>query len=140
MSSRWKGKSHKTTFRGLRTMLDRVKRRFDWRPERLIADTVYGSGKNLGWLVKRGINPHTAVIEKAGRTDGTWSRADFEWDARNNQHICPEGEAIKRFRRNYSDPNRGPCGANDEFMLAATAQNLRKLAKMFPAPQRPRTV
>ena len=30
---------------------------------------------------------------------------------------------------------RGPCGANDEFQLAATAQNLRKLAKIFPAPQ-----
>ncbi|MGI3213031.1 transposase, partial [Roseovarius tibetensis] len=31
---------------------------------------------------------------------------------------------------------RGPCGANDEFLLAATAQNLRKLAKIFPAPQK----
>jgi hypothetical protein len=25
---------------------------------------------------------------------------------------------------------RGPCGAHDEFLLAATAQNLRKLAKL----------
>tara|TARA_R100001143_G_scaffold56220_1_gene52809 strand:- start:91 stop:651 length:561 start_codon:yes stop_codon:yes gene_type:complete len=33
---------------------------------------------------------------------------------------------------------RGPCGANDEFLLAATAQNLRKLAKIFPAPQQTR--
>ncbi|WP_346426034.1 transposase [Thioclava sp. JM3] len=33
---------------------------------------------------------------------------------------------------------RGPCGANDEFLLAATAQNLRKLAKILPAPQQPR--
>jgi len=90
-----------------RTMLDRVKGRFDLRPERLIADTAYGSGRNLGWLIKRGINPHIPVIDKAGRTDGTWSRADFEWDARNNQYICPEGEALKQFRRNYSDPSRG---------------------------------
>jgi len=28
---------------------------------------------------------------------------------------------------------RGPCGANDEFLLTATAQNLWKLAKIFPA-------
>jgi transposase len=28
---------------------------------------------------------------------------------------------------------RGPCGAHDEFLLAATAQNLRKLAKLIPA-------
>ena len=29
---------------------------------------------------------------------------------------------------------RGPCGARDEFHLAATAQNLRKLAKLIPVP------
>ena len=28
---------------------------------------------------------------------------------------------------------RGPNGASDEFLLAATAQNLRKLAKLRPA-------
>jgi hypothetical protein len=28
---------------------------------------------------------------------------------------------------------RGPCGAKDEFLLAATAQNLRRLAKLRPA-------
>src|SRR6266568_2915167 len=29
---------------------------------------------------------------------------------------------------------RGPCGARDEFLLAATAQNLRKLAMLIPVP------
>jgi len=29
---------------------------------------------------------------------------------------------------------RGPCGARDEFLLAATAQNLRKLAKLATGP------
>jgi pantothenate kinase-related protein Tda10 len=29
---------------------------------------------------------------------------------------------------------RGPNGAHDEFLLAATAQNLRKLAKLVPVP------
>ncbi len=33
---------------------------------------------------------------------------------------------------------RGPCGANDEFLLAANTQNLRKLAKILPASQQPR--
>src|SRR5207342_2540099 len=31
---------------------------------------------------------------------------------------------------------RGPKGARDEFLLAATAQNLRKLAKLIPMPSR----
>jgi Transposase DDE domain len=30
---------------------------------------------------------------------------------------------------------RGPNGAHDEFILAATAQNLRKLAKLIPMPK-----
>jgi transposase len=32
---------------------------------------------------------------------------------------------------------RGPCGARDEFHLAAAAQNLRKLAKLIPMPMLP---
>ena len=31
---------------------------------------------------------------------------------------------------------RGPNGAKDEFLLAATAQNLRKLAKLILIPSR----
>lgn len=174
----------------------------------------------LGWLVDRKIAPHIPVIDKAGRPVGTWTRTDFEWDADKDQYICPEGQSLKQFRRNYSDPNRGPTntgvakyrglklicqtcpskatccpntdfraftreehedarqvardiaktkqyavsmrlrkkvemlfahlkrilglgrlrlrgpnGAKDEFILAATAQNLRKLAKILPAPQ-----
>ena len=91
-------------------MLDRVKDTFDLHPERIIADTAYGSGPMLGWLVDRKIAPHIPVIDKAGRTDGTWSRADFEWDPENDQYVCLEGQSLKQFRRNYSDPNRGPDG------------------------------
>jgi len=32
---------------------------------------------------------------------------------------------------------RGPCGARDEFLLAATAQNLRNLARLIPAAAAP---
>jgi transposase len=32
---------------------------------------------------------------------------------------------------------RGPCGAKDEFLLAATAQNLRKMARLIPVPSAP---
>ena len=32
---------------------------------------------------------------------------------------------------------RGPCGANDEFLLAATAQNLKRLAKLAVKPPTP---
>ena len=35
---------------------------------------------------------------------------------------------------------RGPNGARDEFLLAATAQNLRKLAKLIPMPNMARSL
>src|SRR5215468_3946117 len=35
-----------------RTMPDRTEERFDLKPRRLAADTAYGTGKFLGWLVK----------------------------------------------------------------------------------------
>ena len=35
---------------------------------------------------------------------------------------------------------RGPCGASNKFLLAATVLNLRKLAKTFPAPHQARKV
>ena len=93
-----------------KTMLTRVKKRFDPHPENLIADTAYGTGPLLGWFVDRKIAPHIPVFDKAGRSDGTWSRADFERDAENDQYICPEGHELKQFCRNHSDPNRGPTG------------------------------
>ena len=44
-------------------MIDRVQKVHDLKPERLIADTAYGSGPMLDWLVeKRGIAPHIPVI------------------------------------------------------------------------------
>ena len=39
---------------------------------------------------------------------------------------------LKRILRLDRVRLRGPLGARDEFLLAATAQNLRKLAKLIP--------
>ncbi|PWK57617.1 hypothetical protein C8D95_102262 [Silicimonas algicola] len=106
-------------------MLDRTDQRFGIRPEWLAADTAYGSSENLGSLVKkRGIIPFIPVIDKTERTDGTWSRADFEWDEENDQYICPEGHALRQFRRNYSDPGRGKniAGIRKYRALRATCQ------------------
>jgi hypothetical protein len=37
-----------------KVMLDRTERRFSLKPKRLAADTAYGTGRFLGWLVGRG--------------------------------------------------------------------------------------
>ena len=201
-----------------RTMIDRTMDRFGLWPERLIADTAYGTGPMLDWLVEdRGIEPHIPVFDKSGRKDGTFERADFNYDRREDVYVCPAGKELKPRRKVYRDDRpladgdgliryraskldcggcalkprccpkqpqrnvprsihegarqmardiaaseeygvsaklrkkvemlfahlkrilglgrlrlRGPCGARDEFHLAATAQNLRKLAKLLP--------
>ncbi len=47
------------------TMLARVERRFDLKPERLAGDTAYGAAKLLKWLWDRGITPHVPVWDKS---------------------------------------------------------------------------
>lgn len=79
-----------------KVMIDRTKLCFDLKPKRLIADTAYGTGKFLGWLVKeRRITPHIPVWDKSGRDDGTFSRSDFKWDGRANVYICPNNKTLR---------------------------------------------
>lgn len=206
-----------------RTMIERVQDKHDLHPDRLAADTAYGSAEMLEWLVNdRGIAPHIPIIDKSGRTDGTYSRADFSYDRAADLYRCPGDKELKQYRRAFRAdhpdtppddtyryraskidcdacalkpkccPNgparkvtrsihedardvardiartdayvtsrrerkkvemlfahlkrilrldrlrlRGPCGARDEFLLAATAQNLRKMARMIPLQTAP---
>ncbi len=204
-----------------RTMIDRTQDRFGLYPERLAADTAYGSAEMLGWLVhEQGIEPHIPVFDKSQHTDGTFSRDEFAYDHKRDCYVCPDGKELKQRQKIYRVPRpfvdengmmryraskldcescslkpqccpnaparkvlrsihegardmardiaateayltsrrerkkvemlfahlkrilkldrlrlRGPNGARDEFHLAATAQNLRKLAKLIPMPE-----
>jgi transposase len=76
------------------TMVDRVGRRFNLRPQRLAGDTAYGAVKLLKWLVDRKITPHVPVWDKSARSDGTFSRADFVFDQERNIYVCPGGTEL----------------------------------------------
>jgi len=77
-----------------KTMLDRTKRRFSLEPKRLAADTAYGTGRFLGWLVGRRIVPHIPVRDASERDDGTFSRAAFRWDRQRGVYICPNDKVL----------------------------------------------
>lgn len=77
-----------------KTMLDRTKHRFGIKPKRLAADTTYGTGRFLGWLVGQGIAPHIPVRDANERDDGTFSRSDFRWDKRRGVNICPNNKVL----------------------------------------------
>ena len=193
-------------------MIERTEERFDIKPKRLAADTAYGSGPNLNWLVKdKDIAPHIPVIDMEKRKDGIFSREDFAYDKARDVYTCPAGKLLtttgrirdddmrpyraskrdcdicplkmkccprdlsrKLLRNIYEEARdvaralakteafdqsrrerkrvemlfahlkrilklgrlrlRGPRGAQDEFTLAAIAQNLRRLAKLVVRP------
>jgi len=77
-----------------KTMIERVKRRFDLQPQRLAGDTAYGAVRLLKWLVDHGISPHIPVWDKSARSDGTFSRPDFIFDHERNIYICPGGAEL----------------------------------------------
>jgi hypothetical protein len=77
-------------------------------PERLIADTGYGSAAMLGWLVEEaGIEPHIPVFDKSQRTDGTFSRSDFTYDHERDLLVCPGGKELRHYRRQFTRPRIG---------------------------------
>jgi transposase len=195
-----------------KTMVERTEERFDIKPKWLAADTAYGSGPNLNWLVKdKDIAPYIPVIDKSKREDGSLSREDFTFDKERNVYVCPQGKLLhttgkindgemilyrastydcgpcplkskccpkaperriprsiyeeardvarvlaktEAFEQSRNDRKRiemlfahlkrilklgrlrlrGPRGAQDEFTLAAIAQNLRRLAKLIVRP------
>src|SRR5689334_13052675 len=87
-----------------KTMIERTEERFGIKPNRLAADTAYGSGANLNWLIKdKKIAPHIPVIDKSKREDGTFSRDDFIFDKERNVYTCPAGKTLTTTGRLVND-------------------------------------
>ena len=120
-----------------RTMIERVRERHDLHPDRLAADTAYGSAEMLEWLVNaRGIAPHIPIIDKSGRTDGTFSRADFTYDRAADLYRCPGGKELKQYRRAFraDHPDTPP---DDTYRYRGLQDRLRRLrAEARVLPQR----
>lgn len=197
-----------------KTMIQRAEERFGLKPNRLAADTAYGSAPTLAWLVdEKAIEPHIPVWDKSSGKEGMFGRSDFVWDKNGNFYTCPGNkelgttgritsantilyrshnrdcagcpfkpkccpntsnrkiarsiyEEARDYARSLADTPaflqsrhdrkkvemsfahlkrilkidrlrlRGINGANDELLLAATAQNLRKMAKLVWKPPR----
>jgi transposase len=61
------------------------------------------------------------------------STPEYEAACRRRKKVEMLFAHLKRILRVGRLRLRGPCGAKDEFLLAATAQNLRRLARLRPA-------
>jgi hypothetical protein len=106
-------------------MLDRTAEQFDLTPSRLVADGGYGSAE----MVARSV--HEAARDKARAIAKTEA---YAVSCRERKKVEMLFAHLKRILRLDRLRLRGPSGAKDDFLLAATAQNLRKLAKLIPLP------
>ena len=86
-----------------KVMLNRTKERFDLKPGLLTADSAYGTGKFLAWLINEAIEPHVVVRDFSNRKDGTFSRSDFTYDPEKNIYTCPNGKVLRTTGRILSD-------------------------------------
>jgi transposase len=117
-----------------RTMIDRTETAFGLRPQRLAADTAYGTGRLIAWLLDRAIAPHIPVWERYPPADGMFSRSDFAYDAERDVYICPNGRLLKttgtihdgRVRNYLSHP--GECGVC-AFKERCTRAPFKKIAR-----------
>ena len=117
-----------------RIMIDRTEKTFGLKPKRLTADTAYGTGKVLAWLLGKNITPYIPVWERYERTDGMFPRAAFTYDAECNVYICPNGHPLRtsgtvhdgRVRNYLSQP--GDCRAC-ELKARCTRAPFRKIAR-----------
>jgi len=78
-----------------KTMIERTERRFDLKPDWLTADTAYGTGKLLAWLLGKSITPHIPVWERYPPSDGTFSRSEFTYDAEKDVYVCANGKLLR---------------------------------------------
>lgn len=76
-------------------MIERTGERFGLKPDRLAADSAYGTGKFLAWLIDKEITPHVTVRDRSTRKDGTFSRSDFAYDPDKDIYTCPAGKTLK---------------------------------------------
>src|SRR3977135_4698967 len=87
-----------------KTMIERTQECFDIKPERLAADTAYGSGANLDWLVNdKEKRPPLPTLDKSKREDGTFSREDFTFDKARDIYTCPAGKVLTTTGRIMDD-------------------------------------
>ena len=89
------------------------------------------SGRDLTTVPARkiGRSVHEAACDKARAIAKTEAYAVSRRERKKVEMLFAHLKRILRLDRLRL---RGPSGAKDEFLLAATAQNLRKLAKLIP--------
>jgi transposase len=111
---------------------DMITRFAEWRgrnPESVAADTTYGNGEFLQWLLERGITPYMRTRDSALRKNNPLYGPDrFTYLPESNSYRCPAGEQLNfvglnvRNRTHAYIGNRRRCGACLQKAQCTTGQ------------------
>jgi hypothetical protein len=80
-----------------------------WLEERI--ETITKEIEEISQREGSGVRPERValcvVFDKSNRTDGTFSRSDFVFDAEQDRYSCPAGKQLVQFHRTYATPRSG---------------------------------
>jgi hypothetical protein len=83
-------------------LLRRVTFRWHLAPERVIADTTYGTIENIVALEDAGIRAYVPLPDIEGRTP-YYGPSQFTYDPERDLYRCPAGQELRRYTSNYRD-------------------------------------
>ena len=86
-------------------MIERTQDRFGLYPERLAADSAYGSAEMLGWLVARARDraAHPGLRQVGAQRRHLRARPTSPTITRRDVYICPGGKELRQYRRPLRD-------------------------------------
>jgi hypothetical protein len=76
-------------------MITRFTERRGNSPTSIAADTTYGNGEFLDWLLQRGITPYMRTRESVlKKNSGVYGPEHFTYEPATNTYRCPEGKQL----------------------------------------------
>jgi transposase len=112
-------------------LLRRVSFRWHLRPERVVADTTYGTIENIKTLEEAGIRAYVPLPDFDQRT-GYFGASRFSYDPERDAYHCPQGHPLRRRTASYTEelviyqaaaatcnacPFKAACTASDQGRL-----------------------
>lgn len=122
-------------------MLDLLRRvifRRRLHPERVIADTTYGTIENIRAIEESGIRAYMPLPNWEHQTD-YYGPAQFTYDAERDVHVCPQGELLRPSRREWKaekteyQANAATCNACPVKTACTASTQGRQVHRSFHA-------
>jgi len=111
------------------------------KPESIAADASYGNGEFLQWLMDREITPYMPTGGAVGRTRSPFYGPErFTYQPESTAATEEDRSAVRADQESHRPPSSAPAQVEvvrEQFFLAATAQNIKRLVRFLSHPTTP---